>query len=164
MPIVVNIRHLETSDVQLTGQLDIAELDIDNRDELIQLRQPLEYELEAQKLDEALLVQGRLHLVLDCQCVRCLKPLQHHIQLTHWVCHLPLQGEDKVSVINDCVDLTPYVREDILLEFPQHPLCESGCRGVYPMHGGKVKTTSDSGNVKSKLSAWAELDKLKFGK
>jgi uncharacterized metal-binding protein YceD (DUF177 family) len=44
--------------------------------------------------------------------------------------HLPLEGEDKVPVDNDCVDLTPFVREDILLEFPQHPLCKPDCGGI----------------------------------
>lgn len=162
MPIVVNIRHLEKHNVQLEGQLPVVELDIDTRDEMIQLREPLEYELEAQKLEGGLLIQGQLRLALDCRCVRCLEPFQHHVQLARWVRHLPLQGEDSALVLNDCVDLTPYVREDMLLEFPQHPLCKPGCRGVYLMHSGKVKTTSDNGATKGKPSAWAELDKLKL--
>jgi len=37
---------------------------------------------------------------------------------------LPLEGEEKTPVDNDCVDLTPFAREDMLLEFPQHPVCE----------------------------------------
>jgi uncharacterized protein len=86
--------------------------------------------LEVQKLEDGLLVQGRLHLNLDCECVRCLKPFQYRLELDGWACHLPLQGEDCVAAVNDCVDLTPYVREDILLEFPRHPLCDPECRGL----------------------------------
>ena len=40
------------------------------------------------------------------------------------------QGDDKALVVNDCLDLTPYVREDILLALPLHPLCGSDCGGL----------------------------------
>src|SRR6185436_222043 len=106
------------------------ELDIEIRDEVIRLSEPLRYDLEVQQLDDGLLVRGRLNLKLDCECVRCLKPFQHELRLDEWTCHLPLQGEDAVKVMNDCVDLTPYLREDILLEFPQHPVCDTGCGGL----------------------------------
>ncbi|MCX6922533.1 MAG: hypothetical protein NT154_04860, partial [Verrucomicrobia bacterium] len=112
MPLAVNLRNLEAHDIRLEGRLPVEELDIDPHDEVIQVRQPLEHDLEVQKLEDCLLVQGRLHLVLDCECVRCLKPFQYRLELDRWTCHLPLEGEDCVAVVNDCVDLTPYVRED----------------------------------------------------
>ena len=52
------------------------------------------------------------------------------VRVDPWIADLPLVGEEKVAVDNDCVDLTPYLREDILLAFPQHPLCEPDCRGL----------------------------------
>ena len=115
MPLAVNLRHLEADNIRLEGKLPVKELDIDPHDEVIQVSQPLEHDLEVQKLEDGLLVQGRLHLALECLCVRCLKPFQHRLELDNWACHLPLEGEDCVAVVNDCVDLTPYVREDILL-------------------------------------------------
>src|SRR5947207_10292424 len=111
MPLQVNLRHLEAHNVELEGELGVEELDIDARDEMIQVTHPLEYDLEVQKLEQSLLVQGSLHLTLECHCVRCLKPFKHHVKLKPWTALLPLQGEEKVSVINDCVDLTPQVRE-----------------------------------------------------
>ena len=55
MPLVVNLRHLEAHNVVLKGELPVEELDIDPRDEVIQVRQPLEYDLEVQKLEDGLL-------------------------------------------------------------------------------------------------------------
>ena len=81
MPLVVNLRHLEAHNIRLEGKLPVEELDIDPHDEVIQVAQPLEYDLEVQKLEDGLLVQGRLRLVLECQCVRCLKPFQYHLEL-----------------------------------------------------------------------------------
>jgi len=162
MPLVVNLRHLEAHGVRLAGELPVAELDIETLDKVIRLAQPLVYDLEVQRLEDGLLVQGGLHLNLECQCVRCLKPFQHRLELDNWTCHLPLQGEDRVALVNDCVDLTPWVREDILLEFPRHPLCDPGCRGLPKTAFGKSKGASSVGKAEVDLSAWAELNKLKL--
>ena len=162
MPLAVNLRHLEAHNIRLEGSLPVEELEIDTRDQVIQVRHPLEHDLEVQKLEDGLLVQGRLHLVLECQCVRCLKPFQYHLELQHWTSHLPLQGEDCVTVISDCVDLTPYVREDILLEFPRHPLCNPDCRGLPGMSVGGARNPSGAGKTEVGSPAWAELNKLKL--
>ena len=162
MPLLVNLRHLDAHNIRLRGVLPVQALDIDTRDEMIQVAQPLEHDLEVQKLSDSVLVQGRLRLVLECKCVRCLKSFQYPLEIEEWTCHLPLQGEEQVAVTNDCVDLTPYVREDILLEFPQHPLCEAGCRGMPKEKPGTAEKATDTDPVKQPSSAWAGLDKLKF--
>jgi uncharacterized protein len=113
-------------------------------------------------LDNALLVQGKLHLALECECARCLKPFKQDLDFADWAAHLPLKGEDKVERNGDFVDLTPYIREDILLAFPQHPLCEKGCEGLPKGSAAKVKKASGKGKLEEKSSAWAKLDKLKF--
>jgi uncharacterized protein len=118
--------------------------------------------LEVQKLENAVLIQGALTLKLQCECVRCLKPFRHLLKLENWTCHLPLEGEEKVDVVNDCVDLTPYIREDIVLAFPQHPLCKPDCSGL----ASSLKKTGKGSSAapQSSASAWAVLDKLKLKK
>ncbi len=162
MPITLNLRHLETQDLHLEGEVPVAELDIETHDEVIQLAKPLEYKIEVQKLDGGLLVQGRLSLELGCQCVRCLKNFAYRLELDPWTCHLPLQGEEATPITKDCVDLTPAVREDILLEFPQHPLCEQDCRGLVSPASGQSKTFSSIGLPEEGSPEWKELNKLKF--
>ena len=162
MPLLVNLRHLEAHNAQLQGELTAAELDINALDEVIQVEQPLQYELDVQKLEEGLLAHGRLNLRLDCLCVRCLKAFQYSLELKDWTCHIPLEGEEQAPVVGDCVDLTPYVREDILLEFPRHPLCKPDCPGLPKSARGKVKNTRGTGKTAVGSSAWAELNKLKF--
>lgn len=159
MPILVNLRHLEAHSVDLSGALAAAELDIDTRDEVVRVKRPLEYSLEVLAVELGLLVTGQLRLVLDCQCVRCLKAFACELKLPHWTLHVPLQGEDAAPVSNDCVDLTPYVREDILLEFPPHPLCAAECRGLPRTNAGEA---SSGGQLETVPSAWSELNKLKF--
>ena len=155
----VNLRHLEAHEVRLQGELPVKELDFDLRDDMIRLKKPLRYDLTAEELLDSILVRGRLQQALDCECVRCLKPFTHTLSLENWALHLPLEGEDKVAIDNDCVDLTPFVREDMLLEFPQHPVCQPECAGL------KKKTkarTAGGKEAAAKTSVWTELDKLKL--
>ena len=160
MPLFVNLRHLEERDLILRGELAVAELDLDSRDEMIRAVQPLRYEMTVQLLERSLLIRGRLRLALDCQCVRCLKTFRRDLALNPWTRHLPFDGEESLAVINDCADLTPYVREDMLLEFPRHPLCRPDCPGLEKTKTGKAKNTG--GKTDARPSAWAELDKLKL--
>lgn len=162
MPLAINLCHLETLDLELKVELPVKELDLDLRDEIIRAEKPLQYDVKVQKLENALLLQGRLRLILRCQCVRCLKPFDSPLELKEWARHVPLSGEEMAPVVNDCVDLTPYLREDILLEFPQHPLCAANCGGLSKTENGEAKKASDAHANQEDASAWAELDKLKL--
>jgi uncharacterized protein len=155
--LLVNLRHLESHEIRLKGELAAAELDFGLHDEMLRAERPLRYDLTVEKMSDALLVTGSLRMILDCQCVRCLKSFEQKLVLKDWACHLPLLGEDKVSINNDCVDLTPFVREDMLLEFPQHPLCKPDCGGLK-----KNQAQKTGGRDASASAAWAELDKLKL--
>jgi uncharacterized metal-binding protein YceD (DUF177 family) len=55
------------------------------------------------------------------------------------------------------VDLTPFVREDILLDFPQHPLCKPDCAGLKKKAARKA-----AAGEKPATAVWATLDKLKL--
>jgi len=155
MSLKVNLRHLEEHGLELKGELPVKKLELDVQDEMIRVEKPLRYDLQVESLHDALLVQGKLELALDCECVRCLKPFEYRIQLDHWAAHLPLEGDEKVSIQSDFVDLTPFVREDILLEFPRHPLCKPDC-------GGLKKSAKKPAAKQENPSAWAELNKLKL--
>jgi len=162
MPLLINLRHLERKDVFLEGELSAEDLELVNMDELMRMAGPLEYDLEAEELDGGILVQGSLRVPLDCECARCLKPFRRELNLEHWACHLPREGEEAVTVTNDCVDLTPFVREDILLELPQRPLCKPDCAGLPKTVVGKPKKNAQTGQAEAGSSAWAELNKLKL--
>lgn len=161
MPLVVNLRHLANHNVRLQGELPAGELDLETHDEMIRVNDPVSHDLEAQLLDDNLLVRGSLRVVLDCQCVRCLKPFAYDLNLAEWTCLLPLKGDECVAVRSDCVDLTPHMREDILLAFPQHPVCDSKCRGLAKVEIG-IKNTSGRDKTESGSSAWSALNKLKL--
>ena len=153
----VNLRHLDEHGIHLQGELPAAELDLGVHDELVRAEKPLRYDLAVELLHDAVLVTGSLALPLDCECARCLKQFTTDLHLAGWALHLPLEGEDQVAVDNDCVDLTPFIREDILLDFPQHPLCRPDCAGLKNNTARKAKAVE-----KPAQDVWAKLDKLKL--
>ena len=153
MALTFNIRHLQEKELHLAGELSPEELELENKDPLVQAKEPLQYDINLQKNGSDILAQGRLELSLDCECARCLKPFKHKVLLEDWAALIPLEGEEKATVENDLVDLTPYIREDILLNFPQHPLCSEECTGL--------PERPDQGQTRGS-SAWSELNKLKF--
>ena len=157
MSLKINLHHLEEHGLHLKDELPVAELDLGVNDELIHLEKPLRYDLSVELLHDAVLATGTLALTLDCECGRCLKKFQTELKLAGWAAHLPLEGEEKVSIENDCVDLTPFVREDILLNFPQHPLCKPDCAGLK-----KKNKASEARGVETTRPVWSELDKLKL--
>jgi len=153
----VNLRHLEEHGLRLQDEFPAADLDLGIDDELIRAERPLRLNLNVELLHRAVLVTGTLELPLDCECARCLKKFVTTLKLSGWALHLPLDGEDKVAVDNDCVDLTPFVREDILLNFPQHPLCKPDCAGLKSKTARKTKAAKAAAP-----EVWAKLDKLKL--
>ncbi|MHB8519842.1 MAG: YceD family protein [Limisphaerales bacterium] len=162
MPLRVNLRQLEKKNLDLRGGLPSAELELEGVDELIKVPRPLWHDLHVQLLERSLLVTGHLRLVLECECGRCLRPFSMALDFPDWTIHLPLEGEDKVAVDNDCVDLTPLVREDILLAFPQHPLCDSDCAGLLVPSASSANQANAARQTTEGASAWAALNKLKL--
>jgi uncharacterized protein len=160
MPLTVNLHALAKAVVVLRGELSPAELDLDLRDEIVEVNSPLRHDLEVELLADGLLVRGRLQVTLDCECVRCLEKFKYPLVLDPYTLHLPFQGEEAVTVDNDTADLTPFVREDMLLELPQHPLCKPDCAGLKKMDNNQAR--QPGAKPEAGASAWAELNKLKL--
>jgi uncharacterized metal-binding protein YceD (DUF177 family) len=99
--------------------------------------------------------------VLDCECSRCLKSFKQKVMLNEVAIHIPLEGDEKPEIKDDSVDLTPYLREDILLELPQHPLCGADCAGL-PNRADKTAKKLKGASQTPDAAVWSALNKLEF--
>lgn len=160
MALIINLRLLSQETLYLQGELTPAELDFGLRDDMFQIHQPVQYDLTAEMVDDAILLRGRLSAQLQCECVRCLKAFTRPLELPDLTLHLPLTGEETVPIDNDNVDLTPFLREDMILEFPQHPLCEPDCAGLKKVKENQAPAAGTK--PETAASAWSELNKLKL--
>lgn len=160
MPVLLNLTQLASGVLTFEGSLPAADLDWGGPDDLVALGGPLFYHFTVRKQGDALLLQGTLAVELACQCARCLKSFRRRLELSPWSVELALTGEDALPVIGEVVDLTPCLREDMVLSLPQHPLCEPECGGLPspPRSGGGQSGATSAGGE----SAWSALDRLKF--
>ena len=163
MSLRISLNKLASLDLRIQGEASVEDLDLVSLDELIHLDQPARYDLLVTKQAAGILVQGSLHFTLQCECARCLRAMEYEITLERWNRFIPLEGEERAEITGDCLDLTPYLREDILLEFPQHPLCQEECPGQ-PQQLERSNPLPDQQRKRAAndASAWAELNKLKL--
>ena len=160
MPLFINLKQLEERSELLAGELPVEELGFDFEDEVVKFSKPLTYQLEVQHLQDSILLSGQLELPVECACVRCLKPINTVICLRNWHCHIPLEGEERPTIVRDSVDLTPYIREDMVLALPTHPVCRDDCPGLTEKTTNSLRTSSHV--PEGVASPWDELNKLKL--
>jgi len=87
------------------------------------------------RTDQHILAAGTLKSALTAECVRCLEPfrLQLHIHLEEL---FVLHPGPRVMDMNYCVDwngtidLTPALREQVVLVQPIKPVCRPDCKGL----------------------------------
>ncbi len=107
---------------------------------------------------DGLWATGELAIDLELQCVRCLEPFVYPLEVTT----SPSQMERPTT---ETVDLTPELREDILLALPAYPHCDWSGERVCPgrwkrrRRGGRAWDNAGHGDSKPP-SAWATLDQL----
>jgi uncharacterized protein len=116
---------------------------------------PVEYDLLAQIQGRALLVTGKLWTEAQLRCSRCLKLIKQGVKVPEFVAHQELAGED-------FVDLTPQMREDILLQLPQRALCHPDCKGLCPSCGKDLNSGACQCRAKKEDQRWHALDGLKL--
>ena len=78
---------------------------------------PIRYSLDVGLSEGGLFATGDVSVDVECECVRCLTRFQMELGVPDFACQIEL---DKSGT----VDLTEYLREDILLVLPAHPHCD----------------------------------------
>ena len=138
----------------------------------------------ATKMGRKVLVRGRFRVPLTGQCKRCLKPLQLDEPVELIRTYVPgdqvhdraehKSGESEGSfdpglVDEDLyegkeIDLTPAVREQILLQIPSSPLCKDDCLGLCS-RCGKDLNEGDCGCDRAAMDPrWAALKGIQLEK
>ncbi|MDN5346598.1 MAG: hypothetical protein PWP65_162 [Clostridia bacterium] len=117
------------------------------------------------------LVNGKVNADLNLYCSRCLESFIYHLELPFeeqycsadfWQA-LPedLELKDEIRVFTgDTIDLSPAVREALLLALPMKPLCRESCQGLCPgcgkdLNRGNCECHREDGDPR--LAALAKL-------
>ncbi|MDR1191052.1 MAG: DUF177 domain-containing protein [Verrucomicrobiales bacterium] len=115
---------------------------------------PLTYRLRAEILGETeLLVRGSVSAALTVPCARCLEPITLTVTVPDFTASVPFTTEE-------AIDLTPLLREDILLNLPMAP-SHSDVGGQCPPQVERLyHADADRYAAQRRSEAWGALDKL----
>jgi uncharacterized metal-binding protein YceD (DUF177 family) len=144
----IHLKQIPAEGLHLEGEEEcpIPDLAADG----IRCAGPLRYALDLGVSSGALWANGSLAQPVEVSCVSCLEKFVHEIKVPAFAIHMELHGPETI-------DLTPLVREDILLNLPAYPRCdrEGGrkCKAAIPKSAEEdAKRQPD----------WSALDKLKL--
>jgi uncharacterized protein len=100
--------------------------------------EPIHLDLRLESVVEGVLASGTVAADVVGECSRCLGPVHDHVEvdLTELYAYPDsvtdeTTDEDDVSrIVDEKIDLEPAVRDAVLLELPNAPLCREDCPGV----------------------------------
>jgi uncharacterized metal-binding protein YceD (DUF177 family) len=135
----------------LTGDIDPAALGLDEPS--ARAEQPVHAELLVHRDGENLLVTGTLQTTLSLLCGRCAVWMPWPVRT---------QAEHLFEAPHpNSIDLTPFLREDILLELPLNAACQLGADGRCPVTGEFYQPPPESSGSLASGEVWEALSQIK---
>jgi uncharacterized metal-binding protein YceD (DUF177 family) len=144
----VHLQQIPPEGLHLEGDEKCPILELET--EGIRCGGPLHYRIDLGVTGGALWASGTLSQAVELRCVACLEKFVHEIRVPAFAIHTELRGPETV-------DLTPFMREDLLLNLPAHPHCDRDAGRVC-----KPKQIETSEEDTKRKSDWSALDQLKL--
>ncbi len=161
--LLVNVAELlrrPGTDRDLTVEVTAEELGIS--DPRVPPANQIEVRLRLESLTDGIVVTGRLAAPWQDTCRRCLVDVAGDAE-----CPVDELYQNKVTtdeafpIHADQVDLTPMVRELVLLDLPAAPLCRDDCAGLCPSCGVNHNDQTCSCERPAADDRWSALDALR---
>jgi uncharacterized metal-binding protein YceD (DUF177 family) len=149
----IHLRQIHADGLHLAGEEECPIPDLAAED--VRCAAPLRYALDLGISEGAIWATGSLVQPVELRCVRCLEPFRFDIEAKAFSIHLDLTGPE-------LIDLTPYLREDILLNLPPHPHCDREGGRVCPAETGTAADAPPPAEESKRQPDWSALDKLKL--
>lgn len=154
------IRHGE---VEAAGPL--REAGIDPGRSVVPAGAEAEVDVTLRPFEGGIDVEGTVTAPWEGICRRCAEPVsgELRIHVHERFADAPLadaSDDDLYPVVDDTLDLTPLVRDALVLELPMAPLCRDDCAGLCPQCGAN-RNEGPCGCVAPRDPRWANLDVLR---
>ncbi len=148
----VHLNQIPAEGKHFEGEEPNSILDLQHP-EFVRPTSPVSYSLDVGLSDGGLFATGSVAVDLELQCVTCLESFPHRIEIHDFACQVELTS-------GEMVDLTPLVREDILLALPPHPHCDwNGQKECTP---ASYPQGAESETLPGPSEIWGPLDQLKI--
>lgn len=128
---------------------------------------PIALAVRLESVMEGVLVTGTAGVVLAGECVRCLDPISDLLTVDLQELYLydgeEADDEETSRMDGELLDLTPVVRDAVVLSLPQNPLCMPDCPGLCPECGLRLADAPDHSHGEQLDPRWSALRALQAG-
>lgn len=152
---IIDTTRLEADGQEFTGEEPPEVLDL-GEDPDIKPVGPIRYSIRVSDAGDSLVAHGVLRADLIAVCARCAETFK----LT--VCEPSFSVVREILNKDEAIDLTPDIRESIILAFPTNPLCAPECRGLCSRCGTNLNKKQCQCANSSKDERWSVLKDLKI--
>ena len=148
---IVNVAPLLRQPIGARADYEVAEAPIDPQGENAGLLDvgavSIDAEITATHTNPGAYLEGEAEASVQVTCSRCLKPIETPVHAEfaeqYYATIGVASGEPLAEVPRDAktigsdfrIDLTPLLREELILATPLAPLCRPDCRGLCPVCG-----------------------------
>lgn len=146
-------------DKHVSVALPAAELGVDDD----RITGDLTVDLHAVSTIDGITVHGMVALPWRAACRRCLAPVTGVTEIDIDEVYQDSGGDpDAFEIVGDQIDLAPAVREYVVLELPDDPLCRDECAGICPVCGIDRNSGSCECDTTVRDERWSALDGLRL--
>jgi uncharacterized protein len=142
--------------------IEVSASDIGLGDPRLVAGAPIEVDLLCSSLNDSVVVEGVVRAVFHGECRRCLAPVTGRLDVeVRELYQQTITDPDAFPIENDQIDLKLMVRESVLLDLPEAPVCRPDCRGLCPTCGVDRNVQTCSCTAPTTDPRWAALDALR---
>lgn len=164
--LTISLRKLSRGPVEEAGRVSMNEEPWTGVE--LDFRENPSFDLTARETGDGVVhVTGTLHAVLELSCRRCLTDVPDEVDLSvDWLYDPGLEGQAEDEGVfpldrdTGSLDLTPQIREEILLAAPPFPLCTEECEGLCPECGTNLNEGSCDCTREEIDPRWEKLRQL----
>jgi len=167
-----NVAQLLKAPTGARREYELAD-ELDFVDDDVEAVEPLTGTLKLTRTANGILATGKLHTVVAIECRRCLRTFTSPVELDleeEYVptidvttgASLPTAEVEPELLIDErhMLDLSEVVRQYILLQREQYPLCDEACAGLCPVCGKNLNEGPCGCEDVSEDPRWAALREL----
>jgi uncharacterized protein len=112
---------------------------------------------------DGIVVHGTASTPWRGQCRRCLRDIAGvAVADVEEIYQVDPRLDDAVAIVGDQIDLAPVVREYVLLELPEAPLCRDDCAGICPQCGADRNESPCACDTSVADLRWSALEGLQL--
>jgi uncharacterized protein len=142
----IDIEELKrTKELKIITNIEIKDLDLES----LRFLEDINVDLILKDVDNIFNIKGKIVASIELECNRCLKYFPYRLGIfvdnnfikeedtskREGCIELKEKDIEHLSFKGEFLDILKYIREEILLNLPDYPLCKDDCLGLCPSCG-----------------------------